>query len=131
MGLMQKALAMSMEQDDDESVKNNKKKDLEIEIVEEPDEKESDVVIIQLRLPKNIKIERRFKQEHTLNDVSNFVKSKDSSFNDIIFVCPPMNSYNDMDMTLNMICKELNSQKLAFIVKENQNKKEKEKEKEE
>jgi len=119
--LMQKALAMSMEQDENENEKG-KSKDSNMEIVAEPDEKESDVVIIQLRLPKNIKIERRFKQKHTLNDVSNFVKSKDTSFNDTVFVCPPMNSYNDMDMTLNAICKELNSQKLAFIVKENQNK---------
>ena len=47
---------------------------------------------------------------------------QDSSFKNIVFVCPPMNSYHDMEMTLETICKELNSHKLSFIVKENQNK---------
>merc|ERR1719410_343006 len=115
--LLQQALAMSMEKDE-EVVENEK----EIIVVEEPDEKEDGVCIIQLRMPQNKKIERRFKKEHTLNDVANYVKSQDASFDDIIFVCPPMNSYNDMEMKLDAICTELNSQKLSFIVKENANK---------
>jgi len=112
--LLQQALAMSMQDEQVEVV--------EIVVVDEPDEKESNICNILLRMPKNQRIERRFKQEHRLNDVANFVKSKDSSFGDIVFVCPPMNSYNDMDMTLEAICKDLNSTKLSFIVKENKNK---------
>merc|ERR1712154_436172 len=117
------ALALSMKHNKNkENEENIKSESAKQQVVEEPDEKEADVCSIQLRLPKNKKIERRFKKKHTLNDVANFVKSQDSSFDDIVFVCPPMNSYHDMQLSLDAICKELNSQKLAFIVKENQNK---------
>eukprot|EP01084_Bolivina_argentea_P037255 68883_1 len=96
--MLAKALAMSMDQDENKE---------DIEIVDEPDENDKDVCIIQLRLPKNKKISRRFKGEHTLNDVANYVKSEDQSFKSIIFVCPPNKSYNDMEMKLEVITKEL------------------------
>merc|ERR1719385_680533 len=113
---------MSMEEDEKGTEKEEKEEKVSIEVVEEPNEDEDNVCSIQLRLPQNKRVERKFKAQHTLNEVANFVKSQDSSFNDIVFVCPPMNSYHDMDLTLESICKELNSHKLAFIVKENQNK---------
>eukprot|EP00486_Rosalina_sp_Unknown_P001685 CAMPEP_0201567108 /NCGR_PEP_ID=MMETSP0190_2-20130828/7414_1 /ASSEMBLY_ACC=CAM_ASM_000263 /TAXON_ID=37353 /ORGANISM="Rosalina sp." /LENGTH=465 /DNA_ID=CAMNT_0047986693 /DNA_START=53 /DNA_END=1450 /DNA_ORIENTATION=+ len=135
--LLAQALAMSMEQDNDNDKTNNENEntntnesnpkeeevdDKKMEIVEEPPLDDDNACIIQLRLPQNKKIERRFKKEHKLGDVSNFVKSEDSSFTNIIFVCPPMDSFNDMDMSLEEICKKLNAKKLSFIVKENANK---------
>merc|ERR1719242_835450 len=102
--------------EEDEKGAGMEEEESPIKVVEEPDEDEDNVCSIQLRLPHNKRVERRFKA-HTLSEVANFVKSQDSSFNDIVFVCPPMNSYNDMDVTLDAICTELNSQKLAFIVK--------------
>ena len=75
--LLQQALAMSMQQDEQmEVVENNEESANILLVVDEPDEKEADVVGIQLRLPENERIERRFKKEHTLGDVANFVKSK-------------------------------------------------------
>merc|ERR1712079_118708 len=103
------ALAMSMEEDEKGTEKEEK---VSIEVVEEPNGDEDNVCSIQLRLPQNKRVERRFKAQHTLKEVANFVKSQESSFNDIVFVCPPMNSYHDMDLTLESICKELNSHKL-------------------
>eukprot|EP01083_Nonionella_stella_P006293 18311_1 len=126
--LLQQALAMSMMKDNNEEDQqqemNDNDQDMEDnkDIVSEPDESEEDCCSIQLRLPQNKRIERRFKIQHTLRDVAVFVKSQDASFNDIVFVCPPMHSYHDKELTLDAICKELNSKKLAFIVKENENK---------
>ena len=85
--LLQQALAMSMEQDNDNNdntdnkpIKNEDEpkveEDKKMEIVEEPSENEENTCIIQLRLPQNKRIERRFKKDHKLADVSNFVKSK-------------------------------------------------------
>eukprot|EP01084_Bolivina_argentea_P300976 519107_1 len=118
--MLQKALAMSMEQNKNNNNSGNKKdmdEDKKIEIVDEPDENDTDCCTIQLRLG-NIRIKRRFKKEHKLNDVANFVKSKDSKYNSIVFVCPPMNRYDDMNMELDTVSKELNSKKLSFSVKE-------------
>jgi len=114
------ALALSMEQDAKEQPDGDLAAE-SIDVVAEPAESEDNVCSIHLRLPRNKRLERRFKTEHTLNEVANFVKSEDSSFRRIIFVCPPSNSYHAMDITLDVICKELNSHKLSFIVKENQN----------
>ena len=68
--MLQQALAMSMAEEE-----NNDKK-MDIEIVDEPDKNDENSCSIQLRLPKNKRIERRFKTQHTLNDVANFVKSQ-------------------------------------------------------
>merc|ERR1711920_754715 len=110
------------EKGDDENPKEEADTEqITIDVVDEPAADDDNVCSIQLRLSQNKRMERRFKVEHTLNDVANFVKAEDTSFKNIVFVCPPMNSYDDMEMTLETICKELNSYKLAFIVKENQN----------
>eukprot|EP00484_Ammonia_sp_Unknown_P006871 CAMPEP_0197074188 /NCGR_PEP_ID=MMETSP1384-20130603/210983_1 /TAXON_ID=29189 /ORGANISM="Ammonia sp." /LENGTH=467 /DNA_ID=CAMNT_0042513029 /DNA_START=86 /DNA_END=1489 /DNA_ORIENTATION=+ len=128
--LLQQALAMSMEQEaqkkeeneeETEIKKNEAEQAAKSEIVDEPDESDADCCSIVFRMPQNKRLERRFKKQHTLQCVADYVKSEDASFKNVIFVCPPMNSYDDMEMTLETICKELNSKKLSFIVKENAN----------
>ena len=90
------------------------------------DENEANCCMIQLRLSQNKRIKRRFKKEHKLKDVADFVRSEDETFEKkkIIFVSPPMASYDDMEVDLQSICKELCAKNLSFIVKENQNKEE-------
>merc|ERR1719237_1000238 len=110
--MLAQALAMSMETDEksDENANDNPKMETDdvenieqneqIVIVDEPAADEENVCSIQLRLPQNKRLERRFKAEHTLQDVANFVKAEEKGFKNIVFVCPPMNSYDDMELTL-------------------------------
>uniref|UniRef100_A0A7S0XME4 ubiquitinyl hydrolase 1 n=1 Tax=Elphidium margaritaceum TaxID=933848 RepID=A0A7S0XME4_9EUKA len=134
--MLQQALAMSMERQATETEKqttqasentttSNKEETMQVEkkvvVVDEPDESDVDACSILLRFPGNKRIERRFKRQHTLEEVAAFVKSEDSSFSTIVFVCPPSHSYHDLGMKLQSICDELNSKKLSFIVKENDN----------
>ena len=102
--LLATALAMSMEEDqksadvngdgDEEEAVTDAVMEEEIEVVDEPEEDAENVCMIQMRLPGNKRIGRRFLAEHTLNDVANFVKSEVCSLCHHCILCTSaMNSF--------------------------------------
>merc|ERR1719334_1897820 len=98
--------------DDDEEAK--------VEVSEEPSADEKECCVIQLRFANNKAVKRRFRRADTLGDVARFVRSVDATLTNVVFVCPPNASYDEMGLSLDEICTELKSQMLVFRVKQNQ-----------